>query len=80
MFAGCVINPNYIKRRSWYMRKISAFMWGMLGYQFVHKYHQDHLTSIMLKCYDYYPLEVKRALRDKDFRHLGLFDQENPGR
>ena len=23
---------------------------------------------------DYLPLEVKRSLRDKDFRHLALFD------
>ena len=30
----------------------------------------------MLKMNDYFPLEVKRALQDKDFRHLGLFDPE----
>ena len=23
---------------------------------------------------DYFPLEIKRALQDKDFRHLALFD------
>ena len=28
----------------------------------------------MLKMNDYLPLEVKRALQDKDFRHLALFD------
>ena len=30
----------------------------------------------MLKMNDYFPLEVKRALRDQDFRHLALFDLE----
>ena len=34
----------------------------------------------MLKNYDYFPLEVKRTLQDKDFRHIMLFDWENPGR
>ena len=28
----------------------------------------------MLKMNDYFPVEVKRALMDKDFRHLALFD------
>ena len=23
---------------------------------------------------DYFPMEIKRALRDKDFRHIALFD------
>lgn len=34
----------------------------------------------MLKMHDYFPLEVKRALQSKDYRHLTLFDWENPGR
>ena len=25
---------------------------------------------------DYFPMEIKRALRDKDFRHIALFDLE----
>ena len=25
---------------------------------------------------DYFPLEIKRALRDKDFRHVALFNLE----
>ena len=27
-----------------------------------------------LKMNEYFPLEIKRALRDKDFRHIALFD------
>ena len=30
----------------------------------------------MLRMNDYFPLEIKRALRDKDFRHIALFDLE----
>ena len=38
------------------------------------------MLNMMLKMHDYFPLEVKRAMRDKDYRHLALFDWENPGR
>ena len=34
----------------------------------------------MLKMYDYLPLEVKRTLQSKDFRHMALFDWEQPDR
>jgi hypothetical protein len=34
----------------------------------------------MMKSNDYYPLEVKRCLQDKDFRHLVDVDFENPSR
>ena len=80
MFAGTVWNPNYVKRRSWYMRKFAIVAWGSIGWMFFKRYHDDQVTNTMLKMYDYYPLEVKRALRDKDFRHLALFDPANPGR
>ena len=35
---------------------------------------------MMLKMHDYLPLEVKRTLQSKDFRHMAIFDWENPGR
>ena len=34
----------------------------------------------MLKMHDYFPLEIKRALQDKDFRHLGLFNPSEEGK
>ena len=79
-FAATVINPNFIKRRSWYMRKIAIAAWGSIGYNFGRRYYQDHITSTMLRMNDYFPLEVKRALQDKDFRHLGLFNPEEEQR
>ena len=30
--------------------------------------------------HDYFPLEIKRALADKDYRHVALFDWENSDR
>ena len=80
MFALTIWNPNYMKRRSWYMRKVSILFFGNVGWNFNRKFYEDHITNMMLKQNDYYPIEVKRALRDKDFRHLALFDHENPGR
>ena len=64
MFAATVINPNFIKRRSWYMRKIQLFAWGVVGYNLGHRYYTDQMTFTMLRMNDYFPVEVKRALRD----------------
>ena len=74
LFAGTVWNPNFVKRRSWYMRKIAIFSWALIGYGFGRRYYEDHITFTMLKMNDYFPMEIKRALADKDFRHLALFD------
>ena len=63
-FAATVINPNFIKRRSWYMRKMQLFAWALIGYNLGNKYYQDHVTFTILKMNDYFPMEVKRALRD----------------
>ena len=35
---------------------------------------------MLLQMYDYMPIEVKRTMQSKDFRHLALFDYRNPGR
>ena len=76
MFAGVVWNPNFVNRRSWYMRKIAIAAWALVGYEFTNRFFKDQITITMLKMNDYYPLEIKRALQDKDFRHIGLFDPE----
>ena len=74
LFAGCVINPNFIRRRSYYAKKFSIGLWGLIGFSLAKKYYDDQMLFTMLKMNDYLPLEIKRALEDKDFRHLALFD------
>ena len=74
MFAGCVWNPNFLRRRSYYAKKFSIGMWGLIGFSLAKRYMDDQILFTMLKMNDYFPLEIKRALEDKDFRHLALFD------
>ena len=62
------------------MRKFALVWWGMVGHAFVKRYYEDQITMTMLKMHDYLPIEVKRAIQDKDFRHLALFDQEEEGK
>ena len=53
---------------------------AIFGYTFGRKVYLDHMTLVNLKMYDYFPMEVKRALRTQDYRYLELFDYKNPGR
>jgi len=62
LFAGCVINPNFIRRRSYYAKKISIGVWGMVGFSLGKRYYDDQILLTMLKMNDYFPLEIKRAL------------------
>ena len=64
------------------MRKIAILSWGLVGYNLGRRYYEDNLTKTMLRMNDYFPLEVKRALQDKDFRHMFLinFDEESKNR
>ena len=59
------------------MRKISIFAFSIIGYNFGARYADDQTCMMMLKMNDYLPLEIKRALQDKDFRHLALFDPDS---
>ena len=38
------------------------------------------MLNMLMKMHDYFQLEVKRAMQDKDYRHMALFDWHNPGR
>ena len=38
------------------------------------------MTNMLLQMNDYFPLEVRRAMQTKDFRHLQTFNYKNPGR
>ncbi|CDW86813.1 UNKNOWN [Stylonychia lemnae] len=79
-FGGMVINPNFTSKSSFYLRKINVVLWSVMFYAYGRKRTEQHLLNMMLKMNDYFPLEVKRALADKDYRHMALFDWENPGR
>ena len=79
-FAATVVNPNFTARSSFYFRKINVVLFALVGYHWGRKKQDYHLLNMMLKMHDYFPLEIKRALQDKDYRHAALFDWENPGR
>ena len=69
-FAAVVINPNFTQRRSYYMRKIVPFMFGVIFYQWGYRCENMHMTNLLLQMNEYLPLEVRRAMQTKDFRHL----------
>ena len=79
-FAAVVINPNFTQRRSYYMRKIVPAMFGAVAYQWGYRCENVHMTNMLLQMNDYFPLEVRRAMQTKDFRHLQTFNYKNPGR
>ena len=79
-FAATIINPNFTAKSSFYMRKFNVLLWAGIFYAWGRKKQDYHLLNMMLKMNDYFPLEIKRALQDKDYRHAALFDWENPGR
>lgn len=79
-FAGTILNPNFTSKTSFYARKINVVLWALIGYHWGRKKQDYQLLNMMLKMHDYFPLEIKRALQDKDYRHAALFDWENPGR
>ena len=79
-FAGMVINPNYTLPKSFYLRKINVFIFAFAGYAYGIRNYNNHYTLMQLRMNDYFPMEIKRALRTQDYRYLALFDYKNPGR
>ena len=69
-FAAVVINPNFTQRRSYYMRKIVPFMSGLIAYQYGYRNENVHMTNMLLQMNEYLPLEVRRTMQTKDFRHV----------
>jgi hypothetical protein len=69
-FAGIIFNPNYTSRHSYYLRKFTPLFFGAIGWQFGLAQHNKQITMTMMKSNDYLPLEVRRTLQDKDFRHM----------
>lgn len=79
-FAAIIINPNFTSKTSFYLRKMNIVLFAYMFYAWGKKKEDQHLMHMLLKMNDYLPLEIKRAMQDKDFRHVALFDWENPGR
>ena len=79
-FAAVVINPNFTQRRSYYARKIIPFMAGVIGYQYGYRCENMHMTNMLLQMDEYLPLEVRRTMETKDFRHVQQFDYKNASR
>ena len=79
-FAAAVVNPNFTKRRSWYLRKFNIGFFALIGAAWGKKCTSEATFSLMMKMHDYLPLEVKRTLESKDYRHMATFDYKNPNR
>jgi hypothetical protein len=75
-----VFNPNFTSSRSFYLRKVNVGIFGLVGYFWGRKKEDQIRINMLLKMNDYFPHEVKNALKTKDYRYLALFDWENPGR
>ena len=61
-FGGIVINPNFTRRGSFYLRKFNVVLFALIGYAWGRKKQDQYLLNTMLKMNDYFPLEIKRAL------------------
>jgi len=79
-FAAIVINPNYTRRRSIYLKKFNCLLSAAVCMAWGFKRETERCTTVMLRNYDYFPLEVKRVLATKDYRHMVGFNYENPSR
>ena len=79
-FAATIINPNFTKRRSWYVRKFNIGLFGLIAFQYGLRQENEKRFMFMMKCHDYFPLEVKRTLESKDYRYMATFDYKNPNR
>jgi len=79
-FAAIVINPNFTQRRSYYMRKIVPFMFGLVSYQWGYRNENLHMTNMLLQMNEYLPLEVRRCMQTKDYRHVQQFNYWKPER
>ena len=79
-FAGMVLNPNYTKPSSFYLRKFNVLLCAMVGYAWGRRNMNNHLTFMEYKMNDYFPMEIKRALRTQDYRYIALFNYKNPDR
>ena len=75
-----MINPNYTRRRSFYLKKFNIFIFAVSFAQWGVKMQNEAVLHLMLRNYDYFPYEVKRTLATKDYRYMVGFDYKNPNR
>jgi len=75
-FALMVFNPNYTLRRSYYVRKMTPFFFGGIGYEWGHMRAGTQTTNIMIKQYDFMPHDVQMTVKTKDYRYMALAQLE----
>ena len=75
VFAATIINPNYTRRQSFFLRKINVLLFGTVFYALAKKEADNQQLHIMLKMYDYLPYDFKRTLATKDYRYMAIADQ-----
>ena len=49
LFAWTFWNPNMTMRRSNYMKKFNAFLFGSIGYAWAKKRREDHIFEVLVK-------------------------------
>ena len=79
-FAATVINPNFTKRQSYYVRKFNIVVGFCVGAQWAIRNQNEAALIYQLKMWDYQPYEVRRAMQTKDYRYMAMFDYQNPDR
>ena len=79
-FAGMVLNPNYTQPKSFYLRKINVALFTLIGYMAGYRNLQNQKSLTNMRMFDYFPLEIKRALESQDYRHIALFNYKDPER
>ena len=80
LFATMVVNRNYRRRRSWYIKKFNCFICACIPMQWYRTQYDEALLQLMLRNYDYFPYAVQRTLKTKDHRYLVEFNYKNPER
>ena len=79
-FGATIVNPNFTHRQSYYLRRAWPLVFAGIGFQWGRKLEGHNLLNSLLRMHDYLPLEIKRAMQTKDYRHIQMFDYKNPGR
>ena len=70
LFAWVFWNPNMTMRRSNYIKKFNAAIFGTIGYAWGNKRREDHVFEALMHQYDYFPFAVRRTLASKDHRYM----------
>jgi len=80
---GCVgafvINPNYIRPRSYYAKRIVIAAMAYLGWTFSDYYEHKFREMFNMKMISYFPMEIRRGLESNDWRYFYIFNHKGHG-